>query len=91
MTAPTININGTSPERLAEQYGTAKIAVLKALDALGASEPHGRDYYHTPGALAQAQREHLSRLARLEAVQRELSALEIHCYDRVPHDARPCS
>ena len=88
MTPPTIHLNGTSPERLAEQYGTAKIAVLRAIEALSATAPHGRDYYPVPGALVQAQREHLNRLARLEAIQRELSALETHCYDCISHDAR---
>ena len=81
MTTPTIHTNGSSPERLAEQYGAAKIAVLRAIEALYAAEPHGRDYYLVPGAYQRAAAEHAARCAALNAVARDLSSLEEHCYD----------
>ena len=88
MTTPTIHTNGTSPDRLADQYGTAKIAVLRAIEALHAASPHGRDYYPTPGAYQRAAAEHAARCAALNAVAQDLSSLEEHCYDHIPFDAR---
>ena len=83
MTTPTIHINGTSPERLAEQYSEARVAVLRAIEALHAASPHGRDYYVVPGAYQRAAAEHAARVTALEAVARELSALEGHCIDHI--------
>ena len=84
MTTPTIHLNGTSPERLAEQYSEARVAVLRAIEALHAASPHGRDYYPTPGAYQRAAAEHAARCAALNAVAQDLSHLEAHCLYHLP-------
>ena len=45
MIKPTIHLNGTSPERLFEDYHKASLAVDAAIDALASIEFHSRDYY----------------------------------------------
>ena len=84
MTTPTIHLNGTRPERLAEQYSEARLAVLRAIKALDAASPHGRDYYLTPGAYQRAAAEHAARRVALNAVYWDLSSLEEHCVDHIP-------
>lgn len=76
MRIPTVHLNGTSRAALVEQLENAVNALRTATDAVAACNPHGRDYY-TQGenALAEAAREHASRLARLLTVRDELSAI----------------
>ena len=45
MIKPTIHLNGTSAQSLANQYGHARQKVREALEALQHIETHGRDYY----------------------------------------------
>ena len=76
MRTPTIHLNGTSRERLAEDYANAAGAVRKAINALNDAAPNGRDYYpQGDAAIGEATREHLERLHKLEAVRDELSAI----------------
>ena len=45
MIYPTIHTNGTSPEMLRRGYEDARLAVVKAIQALDAIEFNARDYY----------------------------------------------
>jgi hypothetical protein len=42
---PTIHLNGTSREALAEQYANIMTAANALLDAIRAAAPNDRDYY----------------------------------------------
>lgn len=78
LTKPTIHLNGSSAESLAEGYGSAGSAVQKAMEELSATAPHGRDYYLTEGAFEKARAEHLDRVRRLQSVYDELKELRRH-------------
>ncbi len=81
MMFPTIHSNGTDYEALGDQYGEARLAVLRAIKALELAEPNGRDYYPKgPGAFEQARKEHIARVLKLDAVARDLEVLQDHCY-----------
>ena len=74
--APTVHMNGTSAERLIEDYQAAASVVETAFNALCAAAPNARDYYvEGPEAFGQAQREHEARAAALRKVFLELEAL----------------
>ena len=76
MKIPTLHLNGSSKESLREQLMDAYTGVRKAIDAVCAAAPHGRDYYvQGPDAYPQARRDHESRLARLKSVQDEILAI----------------
>ena len=78
MELPTIHLNGTSKERLIEALCEASQAIELAYQATKQTGPNGRDYY-TQGAVAMenAEREHRSRLERLDAVKDELDAMTL--------------
>jgi len=87
ITLPTVHLNGSSKQSLLDCYFDAAEALRKALVAVQATAPHGRDYYvqrthdgeHvTHRAIA----EHVDRLKRLESVLRELNALALHVCDQ---------
>lgn len=82
MTLPTIHLNGTSANDLAEGYRLALNAIDDACQALAGSGPNGRDYYpQGAGALEKALDEHSERLAALEKVKQEVLELARHCVD----------
>lgn len=82
MQYPTIHLNGSSPETLAEGYRTVRYALEGAYNALSATAPHGRDYYpQGPDALRAATGEHAERLRAIEALIVQISKLEEHCRD----------
>jgi len=82
MKLPTLHLNGTSRERLADDYGTARTALRNALAAIEDAAPNARDYYpQGNGAFTQAQAEHASRVARLASVLSELGELQLHVAD----------
>lgn len=73
---PTIHLNGTSRESLAEGYVLAMSAVADAMRAVLATAPNGRDYYVQPeGALALAQEQHRARMERLRETYNELNEI----------------
>jgi len=78
MTLPFINLNGSSPARLAEGYKIAAIALDGALSRIAETAPNGRDYLDAY-ALKQAIGEHAQRLSVLRGVITELEALAAHC------------
>lgn len=76
MVAPTVHLNGTPRERLAEGYEAAYRAVTAAIAALYACAPNGRDYYvQGPAAFGRADDEHRARIAALAQVRDDLLAL----------------
>jgi hypothetical protein len=79
---PTIHLNGTSRDALAESYANAGGAVRAALNALVEAAPNARDYYPQGGdAFTAAAAEHNARCAALRKVLEELSALAEHVAD----------
>jgi hypothetical protein len=73
MIKPTIHLNGTSPERLFEDYHNAYRAVNAAIEALVNVEFHPRDYYPQDNKafeLARAQR--VEQFIKLRDVRDEL-------------------
>lgn len=75
---PTVHSNGTGRPQLIEQNREAVTAIRRAIDALYAAAPHGRDY-GMPGSAAYsvARDEHVARLRALEKIKNELA--EIYC------------
>lgn len=82
MTVPTIHLNGTSGERLADAYASAAAAIEVALEALRETAPNGRDYYpQGPDAMESAIREYQARDRALRAMMDDLASLAVHCRD----------
>lgn len=80
MRKPTLHLNGTSRNALAEGYQAALDALNAAVSALEATAPNGRDYYpQGDGALTEASREHLDRITALNKVRAEIYELSNHC------------
>lgn len=69
---PTIHSNGTSKDELIEQRTSVLAHLRDAETALQNACPNGRDYYHVPGALAEAVKEHSCRLATLRLLITEI-------------------
>jgi hypothetical protein len=70
MIKPTIHLNGTSRERLAEGYADAASKLREAISALAAAGPNRRDYY--PQGLdiyTVAAADHEDRIARAEVYE----------------------
>lgn len=88
MMIPTVHINGTTGEVLAEQYDSALEAVRKALDTLCDTGPNSRDYYvQGPDAGLAAQREHEARVAALKKVAGELAEIREGIQDQLDEHA----
>lgn len=82
MIKPSIHLNGTSAQSLAEQYSHAVTAVDKAIRCIEENGPNGRDYYPQGNdAMGIASREHAARCAKLTEVRDELRELMHHCLD----------
>jgi len=79
LTKPTVHLNATSKEALAEALERAHAAIHEAEGKLSQTAPNGRDYYpQGDRVIYQAQDEHLSRLRRLASVREELELLREH-------------
>jgi hypothetical protein len=73
---PTVHLNGTSKERLLEDYCDAIDALHNAGKALAKTCPNGRDYYpQGNGAINTAMNEHEERMRKLRVVIRELETI----------------
>jgi len=79
---PTIHWNGTSAQRLYDQYSAALNAVRTAIDAVIENGPNARDYY-VSGNWSQAETEHRNRVMRLRSVADELEAILEHVADNL--------
>lgn len=76
MTKPTIHINGTSRNDLFQMYLAAASALRRAITAVEATAPNGRDYYpQGEDAIRRATDEHRARCEALYAVSKELNEL----------------
>lgn len=88
LTAPAVNLNGSSADSLSRGYSEAATAIHLAMHRLGEAYPHGRDYLQgCDPAIARdrmeaAQAEHDDRMRRLREVYTELGALCEAIYDR---------
>ena len=79
MIKPTVHLNGTSAQSLANQYGHARQKVREALEALQHIETHGRDYYvQGPNAYHIAAEQHQRRVTYLSMVHDDLLEIEMH-------------
>lgn len=79
MIKPTIHLNGTSAQSLANQYGHAREKLREAMEALAHIDVHGRDYYvQGPRVYRLAAEEHSKRYLALSAILDELLEIEIH-------------
>jgi hypothetical protein len=82
MIKPTIHINGSSAQSLADEYQQAASYLRTCLDVL--PSPNARDYYpQEPDAFTKAQQEHASRRLRVATVLEEVETLARHCADRI--------
>lgn len=78
MKIPTVHLNGSGADSLLKQFRAVGEAVHSAIEALTAAAPHGRDYYVQGGdAFAEAQAEHLERLAALQKILKDYQTLAI--------------
>jgi hypothetical protein len=76
MQIPTIHLNGTSKDSLVEGLCNASAALDAAYQELKKTAPNGRDYYPQGAkAMEAAEREHMSRLRRLDEVKKEVDEL----------------
>ena len=82
MVQPSIHLNGSDPQRLADLYLAAVHALDQALERLAAAAPHGRDYYPSgPTAFVGATGEHVARRQALQGVRDDLATLYEHCQE----------
>lgn len=82
LTKPTIHLNGSGRDRLSEALEEARAALRKAIEAVQATAPNGRDYYpQGPDAIRVATIEHGNRMNYLQIVDRELAELHEHVVD----------
>lgn len=76
MQLPTIHLNGTSKSSLLDALSEASNYLDAAYDKLKLCAPNGRDYYpQGPAAFTQADKEHMDRLRRLDAIKDEVDKL----------------
>ncbi len=74
--SPTVHLNGTGKNSLAEDYDNAREAVRKAMEQIQQIEFNARDYYvQGDGAWEQACAEMKERLLSLQRVSDELLAI----------------
>lgn len=78
---PLINLNGSTPQALAEQYSAALNALTEARRMVGACYPHGRDYQGVGGerALMTARVEFESAMAGLLLGEEHIRMLLGYC------------
>jgi hypothetical protein len=73
---PTVHLNGTSAEALAEALTVALEKLWEAQQALQDAAPNGRDYYPQGPALAQlAQEQHRQRAEALQDIRTDLATV----------------
>jgi hypothetical protein len=72
---PTVHLNGTAADDLANQLADALAALQAAQQKLQLAGPNNRDYYpQGPTAQRLAYEQHVSRADRLQSVAQELAA-----------------
>ena len=80
MKQATLNLNGSSPERLIEDHRTILELVGDVLDKIGSIAPHGRDYQtHESGKAFDADRAtYASQVSALNRIKNEITDSVIH-------------
>jgi len=74
--SPPVHLNGSGKERLIDNLCGVSQALNGAYEAMRAICPNGRDYYPLGAvAMARAEREHRSRLERLDQIKAETDAI----------------
>jgi hypothetical protein len=82
ITLPTIHLNGTGAQSLADEYRAARKAADAAVDALVAATCNGRDFYpQGSDAYYAARRERDAMLDKLHEVRNYAEAWEAHAMD----------
>jgi len=90
---PTVHLNGTSGETLAEQQYAVGKALVKLAEALKEAAPNARDYYtQEPNAFEHARNEHHARIAMLDRIRIDTMEIVIGIQDQIDaHAARKAS
>jgi len=88
LTAPIIHSNGTSAQRILDDYDMAYQALNEATLALQRTAPNGRDYYVVPDSLPKAEQEHMERLVMLRTIQDQLEELMEKVTDQIDEQNR---
>jgi hypothetical protein len=78
MKLPVVNNNGTSRADLLGGIIKARRALAEAIEAVGATAPHGRDFQFNPEDYRGAVSEHADRMLALRKVMVELDTLGEH-------------
>ena len=79
---PSIHLNGTSRDKLFEQYSDATAALRVAIKKLEDASPNARDYYlQGPSAYKEAEIQHNARILQLQGVMKEIYAILEHISD----------
>lgn len=74
--APLVHLNGSGKDRLIDNLCGVSHALNGAYEAMRAVCPNGRDYYPLgAAAMGRAEKEHRSRLERLDAIKAEIDAI----------------
>jgi hypothetical protein len=82
LAVPSIHLNGTGRQELFRGYYNAVTALHAAVEAVQATAPHARDYYvQGSDAYTVANRQHLDRLRRIEAIRTEIQDIALAVMD----------
>ena len=85
---PTIHLNGSGAQGMADGYCAAMCAVNDALEKVAEAGPNARDDYpQGQPAIDAALAQHRDRCDRLRAVAAELEQLARHCANHVRNRA----
>ena len=87
MVVPTVHLNGDIKAELIRQNVAAKAAVQKAIDAVQAAAPHGRNYPDRHGIAGDEQyrlavKEHATRIHRLTEVLNDYDWMIEYIFDQ---------
>jgi hypothetical protein len=87
--APIANLNGSDPNRLAEDLEKAWRPLSEAAHALAECMPHGRDYQmNPPGDFQLARAQHTARLEAVRDIMDDLAAIGDVLADQISERAR---
>lgn len=79
LTYPRVNINGTGKQQLIETLKDAHQTLSDAIDVLGQTAPHGRDYQTLPeGMYTRAREDYEKRIAMLVRVRDEILDIAVN-------------
>ena len=82
MIYPQININGTHPDSLVDDYKEAYTALQNAIKALQKCMPHGRDYQINPAVYNDARQEHTDRIFAVSNVAADIIDLGMNVLEQ---------